>query len=232
MVAHFIVFVVSALVAFAHSKAIVTNKCPGDVFIWSVPAMPHGEISNLLVKSGSRYEEPWRVASSANAGVALKISPDNDGINKNKPELNFQYTVDNDGEQVWINLATVRGHAFGDNFAFHTCHGSYKSPNGLPTRTCSVTDDIELVLCESETPAHEECIGSTMEQHHELLARQYLFPPVPIPQPHGSSVHKPRECINALCRAQNFNRKVCDKLEAFLEAANPTVDYTTDGACE
>lgn len=63
----------SALVALGNSKAIVTNNCRKDVYIWSVPEKTD-LASNLSISPGKRYEEPWRSGTAVSPGVAIKIS--------------------------------------------------------------------------------------------------------------------------------------------------------------
>jgi hypothetical protein len=146
------ILALNALVALSQAKAIVTNQCGHDVYIWSVPEA-QGIAKGLSVAPGGRYDEPWRTGTSVNPGIAIKVSPHPNGISQGKSEIDYQYTVDND--KVWINLSNVRGDAFGGNTTFHTCHGPYKTPN-VPTRQCSVTDEVELVLCGGERTGEAE----------------------------------------------------------------------------
>lgn len=173
------VLALSALVALGHSKAIVTNNCRRDVYIWSVPEKAD-LANNLSISPGKRYEEPWRPGTSVAPGIAIKISTEYDGIYTGKSEINFQYDVDaSDSTKIWIDLATVRGHDF-DTATLNTCHGAFKSPN-VPTGMCSSTDDVELVLCGSErtvpsqdsTPIRviSNCIGFLAERDDPLHPR-------------------------------------------------------------
>jgi hypothetical protein len=155
------VLTLSALVALSQAKAIVTNQCEHDVYIWSVPES-QGMAKGLSVAPGGRYDEPWRAGTSINPGIAIKVSPHPNSISQGKSEIDFQYTIDSD--KVWINLFNIRGGAFGGNTTFYTCHGPYKTPD-VPTRQCSVTDEVELVLCgggrtgEAEDTAPPEVIN-------------------------------------------------------------------------
>ncbi|KAL5387904.1 hypothetical protein DPSP01_003303 [Paraphaeosphaeria sporulosa] len=173
------VLALSALVAIGHSKAIITNNCRKDVYIWSVPEKAD-LANNLSISPGKRYEEPWRSGTSTNPGVAIKVSTEHDGIYTGKSEINFQYDVDaSDSTKIWVNLATVRGSDL-DTATLNTCHGAYKSAN-VPTEQCSSTDDIELVLCGSErtvpsrdsTPIRviSNCIGLLFEHDDPLHPR-------------------------------------------------------------
>ncbi|KAJ4360676.1 uncharacterized protein N0V89_001243 [Didymosphaeria variabile] len=173
------VLILSVLVALGHSKAIVTNKCRKDVYIWSVPEKAD-LANNLSISPGKRYEEPWRSGTTVIPGVAIKISTERDGIYTGKGEINFQYDVDSsDANKIWIDLATVRGNDF-DTATLNTCRGSFKSSD-VPTQQCSSTDDIELVLCGSErtvpsldtTPVRviSNCIGLLAERDDPLHPR-------------------------------------------------------------
>jgi hypothetical protein len=137
------VLTLGTIVALSQAKAIVSNHCEHEVYIWSVPKA-QGMARGLPVSSGGRYDEPWRTGTLVNPGIAIKVSSHPDGINQGKSEIDYQYTVD--GDKLWISLSNIRGDAFGDNTTFYTCHGPYRSPD-VPTRQCSSTDDVELVLC-------------------------------------------------------------------------------------
>ncbi|KAH7135613.1 hypothetical protein B0J11DRAFT_164326 [Dendryphion nanum] len=148
--------VFSALVAFAQSKAIVTNHCKYDVHIWSVPEQ-EGIASNLVLKSGGSYEEPFRFGTKVNPGIAIKVSSHPNGIYDGKDEIDFAYSLDkSDDHKVWVSLELVRGKAFENDVALFTCYGPYKSPF-VPTRQCNINDDIELTLCGTERRSHPVC---------------------------------------------------------------------------
>jgi hypothetical protein len=139
------ILALSALVALTQAKAIVTNNCKHNVYLWSVPGKS-GVADNLAIGPGKRYEEPWRYGTTVNPGIAIKVSSVENGINEGKAEINFQYTVDSyDSSKIWINLNLVRSPLPSDVVLF-TCHGPYRTPN-VPTRQCSYADDVELVLC-------------------------------------------------------------------------------------
>jgi hypothetical protein len=154
MVAH--ALTISVIVALTHAKAIITNYCEHTVYLWSIPGKS-GVADNLPVGPGKRYEEPWRYGDSVNPGVAIKVSPEENGISKNMGEINFQYAIDpSNPSKIWINLNEVRSPTPYD-VVLYTCHGPYKTPN-VPTRQCSFTDDVELVLCGTErtTPSKDK----------------------------------------------------------------------------
>lgn len=139
----------SVIVALTQARAIVTNHCPHAIYVWSVPQVGSSHTDNLPIKPGGRYEEPWRYGSSTNPGVAIKISPQANGIYEGKDEINFAYSIEHtDKSKIWVDLSPVRGKAFDNNVSFHTCHGSYQTAD-VHTRQCLATDDIELVLCDT-----------------------------------------------------------------------------------
>lgn len=141
------IITVSTLVAFAHAKAIITNNCPRDVYIWSVPHIGSAHTANLALPPGSRYEEPWHYGTTDHPGIALKISPQSNGIHESKDEINFAYSIERSNkDKVWVDLSPVRGHPFDNNIAFYTCQGVDNSLE-VQTRQCHAKDDIELVLC-------------------------------------------------------------------------------------
>lgn len=162
----------SALVALVQARAIVTNNCPHQVYIWSVPRVGSSHTDNLPVKPGGRYEEPWRFGTDTTPGIAIKISTQADGINKGGGEINFAYSIDkHDKSKIWVDLSPVRGMAFENNLSFHTCHGTFQAAD-LPTRQCQATDDIELVLCGAArtTPTKDitpfEKVQECYDYHH------------------------------------------------------------------
>ncbi|CBY01739.1 predicted protein [Plenodomus lingam JN3] len=141
------ILTLGALVALSQAKAIVTNSCPHDVYIWSVPQSGSSKIVGLPVKSGGHYEEAWRRGTAITPGIAIKISAQPDGINKGGDEIDFAYSVAGPNKsQVWVDLSAIRGKTFDNVISFNTCHGSYNTTN-ITTRQCKVSDDIELTLC-------------------------------------------------------------------------------------
>jgi hypothetical protein len=173
------VLALGALVALGYSKAIVTNNCRKDVYIWSVPEKAD-LANNLSISPGKRYEEPWRPGTAITPGVAIKVTTEPDGIYTGKSEINFQYDIDPwDSTKIWIDLATIHGNDF-DTATLNTCHGGFKGPS-VATTQCSSTDDIELVLCGSDrtvpsqdsTPVRviSSCIGLLAERDDPLNPR-------------------------------------------------------------
>jgi hypothetical protein len=156
---------VLALVALAEARAIVTNHCPYNVYVWSVPqVLSSSHTDNVPIKPGGQYREPWRHGSLINPGVAIKISTKADGILKFADEIDFAYVVDdNDDSKIWVDLSRVRGESFKDNLAFHSCLGQY-SLTDVHTQQCTATDDVELVLCDTSPRATPEKDHSTLDQ--------------------------------------------------------------------
>jgi hypothetical protein len=136
------VLTLGALVALAQAKAIVTNRCESTVYLWSVPEKS-GVADNLPLAPGKRYEEPWRYGDSVTPGVAIKISPEENGINEGKSEVNLQYAVDpSDSGKIWIDLFQVQS-PLPQGSTLYTCSGQY-------TSEYVSTHQVELVLCGAE----------------------------------------------------------------------------------
>ncbi|KAJ4295109.1 hypothetical protein N0V90_007118 [Kalmusia sp. IMI 367209] len=224
------VLTLSALVALGQTKAIVTNNCRKDVYIWSVPERPD-LANNLSISPGKRYEEPWRSGTGVNPGVAIKVSTGPDGIYANKSEIDFQYDVDpSDPTQIWIDLTTVRGHDF-DSVTLNSCQGALRGPN-VPTRQCSSTDDVELILCGSErtipsrdsTPPHviSNCIKLLAERDDPQHARSCsgrVVGPKRIPMPPDEQAD---ECLAG--RNDTVPLKTVMRMEAAKHAASQAVE--------
>ncbi|KAF2020718.1 hypothetical protein BU24DRAFT_7539 [Aaosphaeria arxii CBS 175.79] len=156
------VLALSALTALARSKAIVTNSCPYDVYVWSVVEAKH-YAENLPLKSGEKYVEQFRYGTPTNPGVAIKVSPFQNGIHEGKDEVNFAYAVDlHDPKKIWTGLSNIRGSAFFDDIDLLTCDGSFHGAS-VTTRLCKPDDDIELVLCASlkDKPSKNSTKSST-----------------------------------------------------------------------
>jgi hypothetical protein len=141
---------VGALVAIAQARAIVTNLCTHPVFLWSVPNNGTAlDANNLQLNTGGRYEERWHYGSSENPGISLKISTQPGGVYTGMDELDFAYSIDPKNEaQVWVDLSTLRSHGFNET-AFHYGEGLTTSSTELSPISCSVNDEVELVLCGS-----------------------------------------------------------------------------------
>ncbi|EDU41030.1 conserved hypothetical protein [Pyrenophora tritici-repentis Pt-1C-BFP] len=140
------ILTVAALMALTQAKAIVTNNCPFTIYVWSVPDVPHGSrAKNLPIKSGGRYQEPWRLGSVKNPGVSIKISSRTNGIYDGADEIDFAYSIDpKDDSKIWVDLSKVRGEP--PKVRFHTCRGEFFSTNP-GTVQCTAADEVELVLC-------------------------------------------------------------------------------------
>jgi hypothetical protein len=150
------ILILATLVALTQARAIVTNHCPYDVYISSVPQVLSSSLAdNLLVKPHGQYQEPWRHGSAAMPGIAIKVSPLADGVYKHVDELDFAYTIDPGNKaKVWVDLSvahpsSVQGMPFQGNLTFHACNGVHTVKDVLPYG-CDATDDVELVLCDTK----------------------------------------------------------------------------------
>jgi hypothetical protein len=170
---------VLTFVALAQARAIVTNHCPYNVYVWSVPqVLSSSHTDNVPIKPGGQYQEPWRHGSIANPGVAIKISTKSDGILKSADEIDFAYAVDgNDDNKIWVDLSQVRGDAFKDNLAFHSCTTQYGSAN-VQTHQCTATDDVELVLCDTSPRSTPEKDPTSLEQVKACYDYHHVLPEV------------------------------------------------------
>jgi hypothetical protein len=167
------VLILTALVVLTQAKAIVTNHCPYNVYIWSVPqVLSSSQTDNVPIKPRGQYQEPWRHGSSTNPGIAIKISPQANGVHNFADEIDFAYSIDPvDKSKVWVDLSTVRGVSFKNNLTFHTCNAQQDSTD-VHVHACDATDDVELVLCDtSRTTAAKDItpldqIQACYDYHH------------------------------------------------------------------
>ncbi|KAL1801591.1 hypothetical protein ACET3X_001933 [Alternaria dauci] len=164
-------------VALAQARAIVTNHCSYNVYVWSVPqVLSSSHTDNVPLKPGGQYQEPWRHGSIVNPGVAIKISTKSDGILNFADEIDFAYAVDgNDDSKIWVNLSPVRGDAFKDNLAFHSCNAQYDSAS-VQTHQCTATDDVELVLCDTSPRSTPEKDPTPLEQVKACYNYHHVLP--------------------------------------------------------
>jgi hypothetical protein len=145
-----------ALAALAQSKAIITNNCEKDVYVWSIPNNGAYAYNQAIKPAGGQYIETFHQGTAVNPGIAIKVSSELNGIRNGKGEIDFAYSVDkHDNSKVWINLSMLRDDPFRGDIALHTCNGPYKGPI-VPTRQCNIDDDIELVLCGTQRTSPEE----------------------------------------------------------------------------
>ena len=171
-----------ALVALTQAIAIVTNNCPHDVYVWSVPQSGGSNATGLPIKSGTGYEESWRYGTNTNPGVAIKISPQADGIYKDGDELEFAYSVAGANKsKVWVNLSPVHGSNTFGNIIFRTCQGSFTTPE-VSTVQCDVSNNIELLLCGANpgfTPTARVIPSSSIMTGGSKATDNYSPPPKP-----------------------------------------------------
>ncbi|KAJ5548127.1 hypothetical protein N7513_005361 [Penicillium frequentans] len=146
----FVPFRVSSEASIAPSvgHAVVNNRCPFPVYIWSV-----GSAIGSAVTTGPNgcYAEPFR-HDPKSGGVAIKITTVPDGLWKSAPLTIFAYNLAGDG-QVWYDLSDI----FGDPFKGYPVSLSPAEPaisweNGQPPAGSGVhvhdsVDDLVLTLC-------------------------------------------------------------------------------------
>jgi hypothetical protein len=114
----------SAFVALAQSKAVITNLCKDDVYAWSVPQSANYAYGDVI-EAGSQYVEPFHQGTDANPGIAIKLSPIKNGIYEGKEEINFSYTVDQqDHNKVWISLDKLNEASSSNSDSFFTCESN------------------------------------------------------------------------------------------------------------
>ncbi len=172
----------SALVALAQAKAIVTNHCSEVIYIWSIPHVGSSNVENLPINPGGRYEEPWRYGTDENPGIAIKISSQSDGIYNGGDEIDFAYTVEHsNSSKVWIDLSRVRGQAFDNNFGFFGCDGQFSaSMPEIDTQPCDARQNLELVLCGSERSS-SQYDSAPMDTINGCCGNQHVYQaPVPV----------------------------------------------------
>lgn len=207
-------FTIGALAALGYSKAIITNNCRKDVYIWSVPGK-EDYADNLSISPGKRYEEPWRSGTAVNPGVAIKVSTKSDGIHAGKSEIDFQYDIDeSDSTKIWINLATVRGNDF-DTATLNTCQGGFEISN-VAIQQCSSTDDIELVLCGSErtVPSQDSTPVRVISNCIRLLTE------------HDDTI-RPRTCSGRVVGPKRMPRHIDEQEDQWLAEDLETVPLKT-----
>ena len=170
----------SALATLAQARAIVTNHCPHDVFIWSIPHAASSNAENVPIAPSGRYEEPWRSGTDSNPGIAIKISTQPNGIYSGQDEIDFAYSIErSDSSKVWIDLSPVRGQAFDNNLGFFSCQGAYPlSIPDVPPHQCNATTEVELVLCGTERTTPQVAVAS-LPKMQECYDSQhgYTVPP-------------------------------------------------------
>ncbi|KAJ5089892.1 hypothetical protein N7532_008576 [Penicillium argentinense] len=128
-------------------RAIVLNRCPKPVYIWSVGSIVRPETTVL---PGGRFTETFR-RDLETGGIALKISTVKGGLYKSAPQTIFAYNLN--GNKVWYDLSDV----FGDPFRGRSVSLLPSSPpiswsNGIPPHGSQVrvqdsSQDLTLTLC-------------------------------------------------------------------------------------
>ncbi|KAL1956496.1 hypothetical protein VTO42DRAFT_7059 [Malbranchea cinnamomea] len=133
-------------------KAIVKNQCEFPVHLWSVGS-EIGPRQTLDDRTGSYEEDIHR--DPVSAGIALKITLDENGLFNGSPQLIDAYTLD--GNRVFYDLSSV----FGNPFAGHRivldatepgCRDTVweqgiRTAGALSTTDCVASTDLVLTLC-------------------------------------------------------------------------------------
>jgi hypothetical protein len=135
----------------AIGRAIVTNQCDDPIYLWSVG----GSISEQhTISKDTSYSEVFHT-DPASGGIALKISPVENGIFKpNVSQTIFAYNLDIN--TIWYDMSDI----FGDGFAGRTvkitptnsnCEsilwGAGKPGAGSQVKNCAADGDLELSFC-------------------------------------------------------------------------------------
>lgn len=189
-----------ALVTLTNSKLIVTNDCMRDVYVWSVPNTK-GYASNKAIKAGGgQYVETFHQGNHG-SGIAVKISPEPNGIYIGKPQAQVSYNLDHKGEpKVWVNFENI-ANEWNAAFAFHTCKGVYNKT--VPIHYCGLDDNVELVICGSQRAFAERdgTSKSTLAQCVNPKRNQtgyYRSNPRALRHCHGSIISPRNSTVSAL----------------------------------
>jgi hypothetical protein len=128
----------------------VTNKCAGDVHVWSVGSAVQGPFK---VAKGASYSEPF-VKDPVTGGKALKVTVAANGLYTGAPQTIFAYSLD--GDNIWYDLSDVFGDAFvGKKVVVSSAQDTCPSiiwPTGVPpagsqVKVCTSSKDVTLTLC-------------------------------------------------------------------------------------
>jgi len=140
----------AAPLASALGFAKVTNKCAGDVHVWSVGSAVQGPFK---VAKDASYAEPF-VKDPVTGGKALKVTIAADGLYTGAPQTIFAYSLD--GDNIWYDLSDVFGDAFaGKKVVVSSAQATCPSiiwPTGVPpagsqVKVCTASKDVTLTLC-------------------------------------------------------------------------------------
>ncbi|RMZ74537.1 bys1 family [Pyrenophora seminiperda CCB06] len=180
------ILTVTVLVALTQAKAIVTNNCPFNIYVSSIPyVVGISLVENIPIKSGGQYQEPWRYGSHTNPGIAIKLSSWPNDIMEDADEIDFAYAIDpKDDSKIWVDLSHVRGEPF--KVYFHTCRGSFDSTDG-GTIQCAATDEVELVVCgttrstpSTDTASFEQIKACYEGKHGAKIDEEYPMSSQPV----------------------------------------------------
>ncbi|KNG45862.1 hypothetical protein DDE82_003856 [Stemphylium lycopersici] len=195
-------------IALAHARAIVTNNCPHNIYVSSVPILGLSHTDNVSIKPGGQYQEPWRQGSPETPGIAIKVSSQADGVIKFADEIDFAYAIDyQDKSKVWVDLSPVRGDALHHGLSFHSCVSSFNTAD-VQTHQCHATDEVELVLCGANR-------SSTTTVTMPLEQVQACYDPDSSDSDDEAECHQAQQGAQAGANTDNTKKSncpVCDRL--------------------
>lgn len=142
-------------------NAIVHNKCPYDVYLWSVGSAIGPK--QVLAAGEGKYSEPFH-RDDVSGGIALKITRTPNGLYDSSPQLSFAYALDAPQEgveqKVWWDPSNVFGNPFKGEVVTvkpsceqggaceQICWPDGVAPQGgSQVKNCPATDDVEMTLC-------------------------------------------------------------------------------------
>ncbi|KAF2866988.1 hypothetical protein BDV95DRAFT_503845 [Massariosphaeria phaeospora] len=107
----FVQFIFAVL--FAHftsaDEISIYNYCGQDLYTWETgSAAPRGP---LVLAAGSNVQYYAEQDAVPGVGTVIAISKDPNGINNGAGQLNFQYTLNDDGS-LWYEMSTNNGEPF------------------------------------------------------------------------------------------------------------------------
>lgn len=131
-------------------RAIVENRCPHKVYLWSVG----GSIGpKQVLNTGATYSEQFRRDPSS-GGIAIKITTVNDGLFNNSPQTNFAYSLSD--SRIFYDLSDVFGDPFkgrkllvdpSDPACAEISWPTGVPPAGSQVRDCQKGSNVKLILC-------------------------------------------------------------------------------------
>ena len=138
-------------------NAIVRNKCPQTLYLWSVG--PEGVLPGPHSLAPSSTGQPFSEKFIVNGGRALKITSSPNGLYTASPTLHLAYTIDvtpgPEEDLVWYDINTVYGDLIPGNkvtleTSDKTCEGITWADGKYPgpkVGVCGSKGDLVLTLC-------------------------------------------------------------------------------------